>query len=308
MAIATMGAALVSIGHAAPRAYQRAQGPVFRGGIDIVTLGLSVTDRRGNAITDLTREQIEIYEDGARQTVRYFASGEEGGTAPPLHIALLLDVSESMARDIEFTRAASIRLLSALRDAEDVTLVDFDDQVRVARFARPDFPRLVERIRRQKVEGFTALYDAVGVYLEGATGLGGRKVMVLYTDGGDTQSALRFTDVIDMLKASDVTVFSIGPLQQQSGFARNEPRAVLSQMAEVTGGMAFFVSDARQLDRIYAQIASEIRAQYTVGYVPSNGEADGHWRAIDVKVVARAEARTLRVRARHGYYAPYRVR
>jgi len=285
-----------------------AQGPVFRGGVEVVNIGLTVTDRKGTPITDLSRDQIEVFEDGVRQTVSYFSAGGDSVVAPPLHIGLLLDVSESMAQDIELTRTASIKFLNTLRDAEDVTVVDFDTRVRAARFSQSDFPRLVERIRRQKAEGFTAMYDAVGVYLEGAAGQTGRKVMLLYTDGGDTRSALRFRDVLDMLKASDVTVFVIGALDPQRSFGRNEQRMVMTQMAEASGGLAFFVTDIKQLDRIYAQIVSEIRAQYTVGYLSTNPRADGAWREVSIRLVARPDAGELRVRAREGYYAPYRVR
>jgi Ca-activated chloride channel family protein len=184
-------------------------------------------------------------------------------------------------------------------------VVDFDTEVRAARFAQSDFPRVVERIRRQKVKGWTAMYDAVAVYVDGTVGVNGRKVMLLYTDGGDTRSALRFSDVLDLLKASDVTLFAIGSLDHQSAFGRNEQRSVLLQMANATGGQAFFVSDVRQLDKVYAQIVAEIRAQYTAGYVSNNTKADGSWRDVVVKLT-RADARDLRVRARKGYYAPYR--
>jgi Ca-activated chloride channel family protein len=281
------------------------QPPVFRGGVDLVNLGLTVTDRRGALITDLTAADVEIYEDGVRQTVQYFAAGGGTAGAPELHLGVLLDVSESMQQDIEFTRTAAIKFLNTLPDAVDITVVDFDTEVRAARFAQSDFPRLVERIRRQKVKGWTAMYDAVAVYVEGAAGLSGRKVMLLCTDGGDTRSALRLGDVLDLLKASDVTLFAIGSLDHQSAFGRNEQRSVLLQMAEATGGQAFFVSSVKQLDKVYAQIVGEIRAQYTVGYASSNVKADGQWREVKVRLT-RADARNLRVRARKGYYARHR--
>src|SRR5439155_10595176 len=96
---------------------------------------------------------------------------------------LMLDVSESMGDDIAFTRTAAVKFLNTLVDAVDITFVDFDTEVRVTRYAQVDFARLIERIRRQKVRGWTALYDAVGVYLDGAADQNGRKVMLLYTDG-----------------------------------------------------------------------------------------------------------------------------
>ena len=91
-----------------------------------------------------------------------------------------------------------------------MTLVDFDTEVRVGRYGQDDFPRLVERIRNRLPTGQTALYDALGVYLDGAFAQDGRKVLVIYTDGEDTRSRMRFGETADLVRASDVTVYAIG--------------------------------------------------------------------------------------------------
>jgi hypothetical protein len=101
-----------------------------------------------------------------------------------------------MAEEIGFARTAAIKFLNALEGAADMTVVDFDTEVRVARFGRDDFPRLVERIRQRKVSGLTALYDAIGVYLDGASDRDGRTIMLLYTDGGDTRSTLTLPELM----------------------------------------------------------------------------------------------------------------
>ena len=117
---------------------------MFRAGVDVVRLAVTVTDRDGDLVTGLTAEDFEIVEDGRPQTVEYLAAGDAvDDNAPPLHLGLLLDVSSSMADSIQFTRTASIRLVSRLPEARDVTLVDFDTEVRVARY-RPGDARLVE--------------------------------------------------------------------------------------------------------------------------------------------------------------------
>ncbi len=128
-----------------------AQQASFRGRVDLVTMAVTVTDSRGQLVTDLTRDEFEILEDGRPQTLRLFAVGDAEPGETPLHLGLMLDVSESMDRDLPFVRSASIKFLNMLTDAEDVTVVDFDTEVRVARFSQRDFPRLVERIRQQKV-------------------------------------------------------------------------------------------------------------------------------------------------------------
>ena len=90
-----------------------------------------------------------------------------------------------------------------LTDAVDITVIDFDTEVRAARYSQAEFARLIERIRQKRVSGNTAIYDAVGVYLDGAAGQDGRKIMLLYTDGGDTGSSLPLHELIDLLKTSD---------------------------------------------------------------------------------------------------------
>jgi Ca-activated chloride channel family protein len=281
----------------------------FRAGIDLVNIGVIVTDSRGNLVTGLTAEDFVVTEDGRPQTVRYFAAGDRSGPpAPEMHLGLLLDVSGSMGEDLGFTKTAAIKFLNTLTEAVDITVVDFDTHVRVSRYGQRDFARLVERIREQKARGNTALYDAIGMYVDGAQGQNGRKIMLLYTDGGDTRSAMRFGEMLDLLKASDVTVYVIGVLQHQTQASRGAQRPVLQQIAEATGGQAFFPLSVRNLDSVYDKVLAEIRAQYTVGYVSTNDEADGTWRKVEIEVKRQdgRDYRDLRIRARKGYYAVYR--
>jgi VWFA-related protein len=222
-----------------------------------------------------------------------------------MHLGLLLDVSGSMADDLAFTKTAAIKFLNMLTDAVDVTVMDFDTEVRAARFSQAEFARLIERIRQKKVSGDTAIYDAIGVYLDGAAAQDGRKVMLLYTDGGDTRSSLPFHELLDLLKASDVTMYVIGELEHQPASIKNQQRMTMLQMAELTGGQAFFPASVTQLDEVYEKVLAEIRAQYTIGYLSSNPKTDGAWRKVEIKVT-RKDDRGLRVRARKGYFGPYR--
>ena len=298
----------------APAAPAAQQVPVFRGGVDLVSLGVTVTDRKGNLLTDLTSDEFEIYEDGKKQSIRFFSRGptaDAGATGPKetgaerspgdpeTHLGLLLDVSESMGEDIAFTKTAAIKFLNRLLEAIDITVVDFDTQVRVTRYDQSEFARLIERIRLKKASGFTALYDAIGVYLDGAAGQDGRKVMLLYTDGGDTRSAIGWGDLLEVLKASDATIYVIGQLEHQSGSTKNEQRMVLQQIADATGGQAFFPVSVKELDSMYEKVLAEIRAQYTLGYHSTNDKPDGTWRKVEVKVTRKA----ARVRSRKGYFA-----
>ena len=281
------------------------QPPVFKGGIDLVNVAVTVTDRKGALVGDLAATDFEVFEDGQKQTVTYFAVGDASESAPEMHLGLLLDVSDSMEEDLPFTKTAAIKFLNSLTEAMDVTVVDFDTEVRVARFSQAEFARLIERIRRKKVSGDTAIYDAVGVYLDGASGQRGRKIMLLYTDGGDTRSSMPLSGLMDLLKASDATVYVIGALEHQPQSSRYPQRNVMERIADVTGGQAFFPTSVKQLDEIYQKVLAEIRAQYTLGYVSSNPRTDGTWRKVEVRIV-RKDDRGLRTRGRKGYFAAHK--
>ena len=280
------------------------QQPVFHAETELVNVGVTVIDKRGKFLTDLTRDDFEIVEDGRKQTITYFARGETGEQAPEMHVGLLFDTSGSMGEDIKLARSAAVKFLNTLGDAKDMTLVDFDTEVRVARYGQRDFPRLVERIRSRKPEGFTALYDALGVYLDGAADEAGRTILVLFTDGGDTRSTIGFSDAMTLLRASDVTVYAIGFLEHQSVSTKNEQRLRLNQLAGETGGEAFFPYSMDQIEEAYDKIVAEVRAQYSLGYVSTNRARDGRWRKVEVKL-RRLETSDLRVRTRKGYFAPY---
>ena len=283
-----------------------AQQPVFRAETDLASFGVVVTDRRGNFVTDLTADDFEIIEDGKPQTLKYFVRGDQTEAAPALHIGLLFDTSGSMSADIATARTAAIKLLNALPEARDITLVDFDSEVRLAKYGAADFPRLVERIRSRKPDGFTAVYDALGQYLNVAEEDHGRTVLVLYSDGGDTRSALGFSDVMTLLRGSDVTVYSIGFMLNQPQSARSAQSMRLGQIAAESGGEAFFPITMKEIEAAYERIVTQVRAQYTVGYVSSNTAQDGRWRKVEIKI-RRPDLKNLRVQTRKGYFGPYKA-
>lgn len=282
-------------------------GQQFTSSIDMVSLGVTVADRRGALVTGLTPDDFAVFEDGVRQDVRLFVDGQTAdGERPPLHIGLLFDSSGSMEADLGMARTAAIRFCNVLSRAEDITLVDFDTEVRVARFGQNDFPRFVERLRNRKPDGWTALYDALGVYLDGAAFQTGEKVVVVYTDGGDTRSVMSFRDALTGLRAADVTLYVVGFLSHHGGRSRVEQRMRLTQLAEATGGMAFFPSSQQEIDKAYARVLDEVNARYTLGYISTNTREDGAWRRIDIRLVRPDLAKTD-IRTRRGYFSVLRV-
>ena len=211
-----------------------------------------------------------------------------------------------MAGDIDAARKAAVKFVNSTDRASDVTLVDFATQVSVARFNPDDYPRLVERIRMGKVDGMTALYDALGMYLNGAETQDGQKVLVLYTDGGDTRSSLTYQDALDLVKASDVTIYAVGYLQHETSSAALQQRQFLQRFADLTGGQAYFPMGPKDLDGVFEKIQKEIAARYSLGYISNDTRTDGAWRSVEIKLLRR-DLKGVRLRTRAGYFAPYKT-
>jgi Ca-activated chloride channel homolog len=272
----------------------------YKTGVDVAGFTVTVVTRTGETVPDLKADDFDVREDGVAQTVSYFAAGA-AEDAVPLHVGLLFDTSESMEKDLAFSRNAAIKFLKTFSKAVDFTLVEFADDVRAARFAQAEFPRLVERIRSGKAKGQTSLYDAVTVYLGSAFEQSGRKVLVIFTDGDDTSSSRRWDETLRLLRASDVTVYSMGFLSNR-GSSRLILQSKLNEIARLTGGRAVFPATMKELDPLYASIAGEIQGQYLLGYVPTNTARDGKWRKVEIKLKHPPEKAQLRTR--EGYFAP----
>tara|TARA_B100000029_G_scaffold512071_1_gene607755 strand:- start:1194 stop:2135 length:942 start_codon:yes stop_codon:yes gene_type:complete len=281
--------------------------PTFTSRIDLVRVSVVVLDRDGSPVTDLDVGDFELLEDGDLQQVSYFARGlSSDNDLIPVHLGLLLDASGSMAQDDRFQKTAAIKFLRAMDFAADTTIVDFDTEVRVGRYGRDGFPRLVERIRASRPSGDTALYDALGVYLDGAFEQDGRKILVLYTDGEDTRSQMSFEDARDLLRASDVTVYAIGLQKYLRATSRQRQRMFLEELTDSTGGRAYFPQEIDELDGIYEQIEAELDARYSLGFISTNEAMDGSWRELEVRLHTPNERlRRSAIRSRDGYYAVY---
>jgi Ca-activated chloride channel homolog len=278
----------------------------FRSGVDLVRLPVVVTGKDGLLVRGLKPESFELFEDGVRQKITAFAEGAPG-EAVPLHLGLVLDRSGSMEKDIRDAGSAAIQFVSALEEAADTTLVDFNANIRIGRFEPPSYPHLFERIRDQKAEGMTSLWDALGAYVQGASSREGQHVVVLFTDGGDSTSRLSYDQLLKLLRANNVIVYVLGYLEHALSSDRVSQQMRLPILANETGGDAFFPSNPKELNQFYARILDELGSRYTIGYVSTNTRADGRFRKVQLKL-AGPESRNAKVRTRAGYLAPEIIR
>ena len=267
-------------------------------------LPVVVTARDGILVRGLKADDFDVLEEGKPQKIAYFAEGAPG-EALPLHLGLLLDTSGSMERDLREAANAAIQFVDALDEAVDVTFLDFDSSVRVGRFLPSSYPMLFQRIRERKAGGMTALYDALGVYLETALDREGQHVVILYTDGGDSTSRIAYGKLQELLRLGNVMVYAIGYLENQLSSARMTQQLRVTQIARETGGEAFFPTSPKEIHEFYAKILDELASRYTIGYMPVVASRDGKFRRVEVKI-KKPELKGAKVRTRSGYLAPQR--
>ena len=275
------------------------ESPVIRAQVDVVNVFCNVQDRRGNYIRDLKRQDFEIIEDGVKQTIDFFHN-DTGDDAQPLTIALLIDTSGSVKDKLEFEQNAAAEFLKqTLRKNQDIAaVVQFDSDLALVQDFTYDYALLETAINNLRAGGATKLYDAIWVSVdELLRNEAGRKVMVILSDGADTQSMVGDEEAIRMAQEEDVVIYGIGVRSGRfdSDFGK------LEKFSKSTGGL-FFNSKA-DLDRLreaFTKINLGIKNQYSLGYVSTNPRPDGSFREIKVKV----NRSRLKVTHRKGYYAP----
>ena len=288
----------------APAAATRGQQgpPVFRSGVDVVNVTVAVRDDAGKLVTDLAQPDFTLYEDGRPQKIRVFARAFEPGRDEllALDLGLLMDTSESMVQNLRLSRLAAVRFLDTVPRARELILIFFDEDIRISKYDSENQQGLIERIQQVTGGRNTCLYDAVAVYLSRIQGTTGRKVLVLFTDGEDSQSELSEMDMNKLVRSSPVTIYSIAfsPDGITNSSRASKSRRVLHHLADLTGGEVFAPSTYRDLPGIYDKILDELKGQYVIGYVPDRGGSDSkRFHRLKVEVGRKG----LHVRHREGY-------
>ncbi len=273
--------------------------PVIRASVDVVNVLCTVRERRGNYLTDLKQQDFELLEDGVRQKVQFF-SNETGEDAQPMTVVLLIDTSGSVKDKLAFEQeAASEFLRQTLRKNKDLAaIVQFDSEVSLIQDFTYDYSVLENAILSIRAGGSTKLYDAIWVSVnELLRHEVGRRMLVILSDGADTQSLTRDNEALKIAQEYDVVIYGLGVRSRRfdSDFGK------LKKFAEGTGGL-FFNSevDLQKLREAFRRINRGIKNQYALGYVSTNPRRDGSFREIKV----RMKRSGLNVTHRKGYYAP----
>jgi len=289
--------------------------------VNLVDVLFTVLNRRNKLVPELEKGDFKIWDEKAPQEIRYFSRQ----TDLPLRIGMLLDTSNSIRDRIKFEQDASINFLfSVLRHNKDEAFVmTFDDEPQVVQGFTGDAGALRDEITKTRAGGGTAIYDAV--YEACVKQLSHpprppgdqpdvvRRVMILISDGEDNLSSHTRSDAIEMAQRTSVVIYTISTSTQWISLSQTDPNKlsdrkyhltdgdkILQEMAEETGGRAFFPYHVDDLDQSFQDIGDELRNQYSIAYLPTNYVLDGRYHKIRIEV---PDHKGYQVRARRGYFA-----
>ncbi len=291
-------------GYAGPQASPAIDGPdagPYRISVDVrlVVLQAVVRDRQGRFVPDLSERDFEVYEDGARQSIRLFRHEDV-----PVTVGLVVDHSGSMRAKLKEVIAATGTFVKSSNPADQMFVVNFNEKVSLGLPAAIRYTGSADELEgaiwRAPAAGMTALYDAIAAGLQGVReGKRDRKALVVISDGGDNASKATLEQVLKLAEQSSAMIYSIGIFDEDDP---DRNTRALTRLARATGGEAFFPGQLNEVVEICQSIARDIRNQYTIGYVPTNTARDDSYRAI--RVAARAKEHSkLSVRTRSGYIA-----
>lgn len=267
---------------------------VFR--TDIVSFTISVTDKKGEQIPGLKRDDFKVYENNVQQEISHFSDADR-----PTSVGVVFDLSGSMDGErIRKATEALSRFIHTTHPDDEYSLVGFNDQAELLMDSVRDGEALLTRVSSFLPRGNTALYDAVALGLKQVSrGQWQKRALIVISDGDDNRSRMTARQVRRMAEESGVIIYSIiikdfGP--------RPIYRLPLEEISIVTGGKGFFPGNGEEMSEAFEQISLELRRLYSVGYTPSDFKTDGKWRKLKVDVNT-PEMKRIVIRHRKGYYA-----
>jgi len=272
-----------------------------------VQLPISVLDREGRPVNGLTKENFQIFEDKVPQTIKTFKHEDI-----PLSLGLIIDNSGSMRNKRERVNSSALAFVRESNPDDETFIVNFDDSAYLEQDFTGSIGDLIDALDNIDARGETALYDALYLSAEHVkNGKKDKKALLLITDGEDNVSKYGINKVIEALKQSKVTLYTIGLLEendQRGGLFKKPPskkaKDDLQKFAEITGGQAFFPKNLDEVEELVKHIAHDLRNHYTISYTPTNAKLDGSYREIGVKVNPPKSLGKITWHTKQGYYAP----
>jgi Ca-activated chloride channel family protein len=272
-----------------------AQGAVFKSGTEIVSLFVTAADAQGRLVPDLTRDDFEILDNDKMQSIIYFEN-----VIQPITVVLMLDTSGSMTGSISLLKEAAEQFLLRLLPADQGRVGAFNDKIQISAHFTKNRDELIGEVKELDFGNGTRLWDAVMMSLEELKGIEGRRVVLVFTDGDDTESRTRLGATIDRARLDDAMVYAIG---LESNFfngqrmVRSQPDGGLRKIADETGGGYFELKKTADLAPTFTRVAQELHAQYVMGFTPTQLDGKIH------KLLVRIKKPGMTARARRSYVA-----
>jgi len=269
--------------------------------VDEVVLNVTVLDEGGHLVTDLKKDDFRIFEDGVPQTVASFQHQDI-----PVSIGMIIDNSGSMRDKRAAVNTAALDLVKASNRDDEAFVVNFSDEAFIDQDFTSDIGKLREGLAHIDSKGGTALYDAVVASADQLAKNAKRpkQALLIITDGEDNASTFSLEQTIRRVQdLQGPVVYSIGLLFGDEGGGRESRRAkrALKLLSDETGGISFFPKSLADVDPIAAEVARDIRNQYTIGYHSTKPASQGGYRMVKVEVHATGHGK-LFARTRSGYY------
>lgn len=286
--------------HEPAPATQEPARPTFSTESDLVVLHVTVFDRRGDSLPQLTRDVFHVVEDGVPQTITLF-SGENS----PVAVGLVVDNSSSMLTRRAMVLAGIKAFADASQADDQAFTIVFNEDVHRAlpgNLAFTSSPTMLQAsVNAVPAGGKTALHDAVIAGLDHLDAADRQKrVLVVLSDGEDNASRQSEDEMLKRAERSDALIYTVSTARLDVNVGNER---LLRKLAQSTGGSAFTPKTQRDVVEAFGEIAGKIRQGYTVGYVPTNGAHDGSYRRLIVRVLVPG-MRAPVVHAREGYLAP----
>jgi VWFA-related protein len=265
---------------------------------ELVVVPAVVTDTRGQLVSGLNQDDFRVFEDGHPLPVVAFHHGDAS-----LTLGLIVDRSQSMRSKADALFAVVSRVLQAAGPADELFAVSFNDGVTLALPDDRPFTHvpgeILEATAAIRAEGLTALYDGVAAGLaQLQRGHAERHALIIVSDGGDNASRAKYADILARVRQSDTVIYAIG-LLGTSPSEEQEDAGLLTRLCKDTGGVAYFPTTPEEIATVSAQIARDLREQYTLGFAPPESRGSKSFHRIEV--TAALDHRKLHVRARTGY-------
>jgi Ca-activated chloride channel family protein len=288
-------AALLLVCTASAVLVAQVQQPTFRSGTEVVSLFVTVADKGGRLVPDLTMEDFEVLDNGKPQPIVYFEN-----VVQPITAVVMLDTSGSMTASIGMMKDAAEQFLMRLLPTDRARVGAFNDRVEISASFTSDRDLLISEVKELGFGNATRLWDAVSLSLEELNGIEGRRVIVVFTDGADTGSRARLGNVMDRARVDEVMVYAIGLESNYFNgqrMVRSEPDSGLRRIADETGGGYFHLQKTADLSSTFTRVVQELHAQYVMGFTPTELDGKVH------KLAVRTKTAGMTARARRSYVA-----